>query len=453
MSITNRIKTFASNVSILANVSLRGSLKDFDWFKDNFPSWFDAIGSSGSVSKRQAIKISAVYTCLNILGETFGSLPFDVKQDTKTGRVTRKDHPVYKLIHDRPNPFTSAFDFWSTLVKLIKGWGNAYARIQRSNGLPIALWILHPSDVRILKHKSAIYYQIISTSEILAHTELLHFKNFSLDGIEGLSAIDENRLTVGHAKKLKEYNSSLVGNRPYGYLSADAPPKDPNQKENVKKMWGGDKQPVDKVGEIPLLYGGVKFNPLTLPADAVAYIESSDLTEQEIYGIFRIPPTLGQNYKRATFSNAEQQDLVFSKYSLATRTGIEQECNAKLFSEDNYNSGEPLYTKFNLKGILAGDIKTRKEFYQSMITLGVFSQNNVLDLEDMERFEGGDRRYIQGAMVPLDLIDDFVKAGKTTPAPKEEPKEEKQLLTEQKRTSLRGILNGHYQDVIDILES
>lgn len=454
MNIATRIKTFASNVSILANVSLRGSLKDFDWFKDNFPSWFDATGEG--VSKRQAIKIAAVYTCLNILGETFGSLPFDVKQDTAKGRITRKDHPVYKLIHDRPNPFTNAFDFWSTTVKLIKGWGNSYARIQRMNGDPVALWLVHPSDVQIIKSQSAIFYKIISTGEILNHTEILHFKNFSLDGIIGLSAIDENRVTVGHAKKLKEYNSSLVGNRPYGYLSAESPPKDTNQLSNVKKMWSGDKSqsPIEKAGDIPLLYGGVKFNPLTLPADAVAYIESADLTEQEIYGILRVPPTLGQNYKRATFSNAEQQDLVFSKYSLATRTGIEQECNAKLFREDNYDSNEPFYVKFNLKGILAGDIKTRKEFYTSMITLGVFSQNIVLDLEDMERFEGGDRRYIQGAMVPLDLIDEFVKKGKTLPAEEpKDPKEEKQLVSEHKRTQLRGILNGHYQDVIDILDA
>ncbi|MFZ2905336.1 MAG: phage portal protein [Cyclobacteriaceae bacterium] len=443
MSITSRIKTFSSNVAFLANVSLRGSLTNIDWFKDNFPGWFDAIGSSTSVSKRQAVKISTVYTCLNILGETFGSLPFDVKQDTPQGRVTRKDHPVYKLIHDRPNPFTTAFDFWSTIVKLIKGWGNAYAIIERANGEPSALWLVNPQDIQIIKHQKSIVYKITSTGQLLSHTDILHFKNFSLDGIIGLSALDENRVTMGHAKKLKEYNSALVDTRPPGYLSAETPPKDPNQKENIKKMFQ-----VEKVGEIPLLYGGVKYFPFSLPADAVAYIESSDLTEQEIYGIFRIPPTLAQNYKRATFSNAEQQDLVFSKYSLATRTAIEQECNAKLFREDNYQSGQPLYTKFNLKGILAGDIKTRKEFYQMGLTLGLFSQNNVLDLEDMERFEGGDRRYIQGAMVPLDLVDDFVKKGRTLPTPSEEQK-----VSEEKKLQLRGILNGHYKEVIDILES
>lgn len=444
VSIATRIKTFASNVSILANVSLRGSLKDFDWFKDNFPSWFDAIGSTGSVSKRQAIKISTVFACLNVLGETFGSLPFDVKQDTaKAGRITRKDSPVYKLIHDRPNPFTTAFDFWSTQVKLIRGWGNAYAYIERQGGEPTALWLLHPQEVEIIQSGASIFYKNKSTGTVIPHTDILHFKNFSLDGIVGLSSIDENRLTIGHAKKLKEHNSSLVDTRPPGYMTAETPPKDPNQKDNIKKMFQ-----VEKAGDIPLLYGGVKYVPFSLPADAVAYIESSNLTEQEICGIFRIPPTMVQNYMRATFSNAEQQDLVFSKYSLALRTAIEQECNAKLFREDNYNSGEPLYTKFNLKGILAGDIKSRKEFYQTMITLGVFSQNNVLDLEDMERFEGGDRRYIQGAMVPLDLIDEFVKKG--TPVP---PAEEKETVSEEKKMQLRGILNGHYKEVIDILES
>lgn len=438
-------------MAALTKVSLRGSLKDFDWFKENFPSWFDAVGTSGSVSKRNAVKISTVYICLNILGETFGALPFDVKQDDpKRGRITRKDHPAYKLIHDRPNPYVNAFDFWSTIVKLIKGWGNAYAKIEFTKGQPTALWIMHQQDVQIIRHKGAVYYKYIPTGEVLAHTQVLHFKNFSLDGINGLSAIDENRVTVGHAKKLKEYNSNLVETRPHGYLKAETAPKDTQQKENIKKMWTSG---VEKVGEIPVLYGGVEYKPFSLPADAVAYIESTDLTEQEICGIFRIPPTLAQNYKRATFSNAEQQDLVFSKYSLAMRTGIEQECNAKLFSEDNYESGTPLYTKFNVKGLLAGDIKTRKEFYQSMITLGVFSQNMVLDLEDMERFEGGDRRYIQGAMVPLDLVDEFVKKGKTIPTEPEKPTEEKQLLTEAKRTQLRSILNGHYHDVIDILES
>lgn len=450
MNIATRIKNFASNVSLLTNVSLRGTLKDTNWFKENFTGWADAFGSNGTVSKRNAIKITAVYTCLNILGETFGSLPFDVKQDTAKGRVSRKDHPVYKLIHDRPNPYTNAFDFWSTQVKLIRGWGNAYALIQRDlNATPAALWILHPSDVDIIKSKGQIFYKIKSTGEIKPHTELLHFKNFSLDGINGLSAIDENRATVAHAKNLKDYNSNIIGNRPPGYLTAPAPPKDTNQKDNIRKMLTAG---VEKVGDIPLLYGGVEFKTFTLPADAVAYIESADLTESEIYGIFRIPPTLAQNYKRATFSNAEQQDLVFSKYSLAMRTGIEQECNAKLFSEDNYASGEPLYCKFNVKGLLAGDIKTRKEFYQTMVTLGIFSQNNVLDLEDMERFEGGDRRYIQGAMVPLDLIDDFIKKGGKVDPPKPDP-EPRNLLTEQKRTELRAILNGHYKDVIDILES
>lgn len=389
MGIISRFRKLTKNIDFLS----KRNLTDVDWFKDNFPSWFD---TTSGVSKRQSLKISTVYTCLNILGETFGSLPFDVKEDTSEGRVTRKDHPVYKLIHSRPNPYTNAFDFWSTIQKIRKGWGNAYALIERDGATPIALWLIHPSEMRVMQRGRDIVY--VYKDVAYPHTDILHFKNsFSLDGIIGLSAIDENRITIGHAKKLKEYNSSLVGTRPYGYLSADVPPRDTAQKDNLKKLWSK----VDTVGDLPLLYGGIKFNPLTLPADAVAYIESADLTEQEIYGIFRIPPTLAQNYKRATFSNAEQQDLVFSKYSLADRIGIEQEVNAKLLPDN-------LYSKFNLKGILAGDIKTRVEFYRMALTLGLLSQNDVLNLEDMEGFEGGDRHYIQGAMVPLDKIDQFI---------------------------------------------
>jgi len=405
----------------------------------------DLITGGGKVSKRTAIRISTVYTCLNILGETVGSLPFDVKQETKKGKVTAYDHPAYKLIHDRPNPFTNAFDFWSTQVKLAKAWGNAYAIIQKQMADPVALWIMPPWDVEILIRNGAVFYKQMSTGRVFDHTEVLHFKNFSLDGINGLSAIQENMETIGHRQKLQQHNQSLVGSRPHGYLSASVPPKDKAQKENLEKMWSKADQGVDEVGGIPLLYGGLEFKSLTLPAEAVAYIDSLKLTNQEIYGIFRIPPSVAQDYERATFSNAEQQDLVMVKHTLTPLIkGIEQECNAKLFREDNYTSAQPYFCKFNLNGLLRGDLNAQKEFFKTMVTNGIYSPNRVLELMDENTYEGGDRRYVQGAMVPVDMIESFYAAksgGK------------KSKISKEQNEKLKSKLNGHYQDVMDILQS
>lgn len=408
----------------------------------------DNIISSGKISKRTALKISTVFTCLNVLGESVAALPFDVKQETKSGKVTRYDHPAYKLIHDRPNPFTNAYDFWNTQVKLCKAWGNAYALIQHQDVDPVALWILPPWDVEIKVTNGQVFYHHLPTKTVYSHTDILHFKNFSLNGIEGLSTIQENINTVGHRDKLQKYNMGLVGNRPHGYLTAPNPPKDANAKKNVSEMWQKteDKSSgpsVDRIGEIPLLYGGIEFKALTLPAEAVAYIDSLKGTDQEIYGMFRVPPTLAQNYERATFSNAEQQDLVFVKHTLTPILRmIEQECNAKLFRSDNYMSNEPLFCRFNLNGILRGDLNAQKEFFKTMIVNGVYSPNRVLELLDENTYEGGDRRYMQGAMVPVDLIEDFYKTKSGT---------KKNKVSAEAKERLKQSFNGRTQEILDIL--
>lgn len=426
--------------------------------------WGDVMSG---VSADRAQKLSVVYTCLNVLGETVGSLPFDVKQYTKEGRVSAPGNPVYRLLHDRPNPHTTAFDFWSTAEKLKKAWGNFFAEIQRdAMGTPIALWSLPPWEVEIIcTEDNGMYYRYKGRN--IRSTDILHFKNYSLDGVTGISTIKQNALSISMGLKLKEYNSKVIGERPYGYLTTESKPKDLNAKMNQQGLWNKRSEVNPNVAsesiisdsanvagmQLPILYGGVEFKQLSLPADDVAYIESTNLTNKDIYGIFRVPPTFGQDWENTPYNGAEQQDIVFAKYTLASLREMEQECTEKLFPESNKKATNAFYAKFNLKGILAGDTAARREFYAAMFNIAVLNANEIREMEDMTTYKGGEEYYIQGALVPVskiaDFIDSKIQASKNKGQSKAATKAEvKKML----RAEAKEKLNGHFKDVAEIFD-
>lgn len=464
----DRRKAFYSDI----NIQLRAStgLSNADQWNSIFPE-FGLNNINTNINVLTAQRLSVVYTCLNVLGETRGSLPCEVIKKTDKGNITMTDDPIYRLIHDRPNPYTTAFDFWSTIEKHKKAWGNAFVEIERwSSGFPKALWIRHPQFMTHSATTTGDVYYLFEGREI-RYTDMLHFKNYSYDGFTGISTIRQNALSIGTGLKLKEYNSKLIGDRPWGFLTTETRPKDLTAKSNIQGMWvkksdnstqnsvlnQTNVQPervnVGSTMNIPLLYGGVKFESLALPADDVAYIATSQMTNVDIYGIFRVPPTFGQDWEHTPYKGAEQQDLIFAKYTLASIRGDEQECTEKLFPESNKNAKEKLYIKFNLKGLLAGDHASRQAFYTALFNIGAMNANEIRECEDQPHYEGGDQYFVQGALVPIDLIGDLIKA-KITQA-KNKGLNANTVANDVKRelrTKLKEKLNGHYKDIQEIVE-
>lgn len=442
-----------------AGVDFRNTgIKQFDMWANMFPTLVEGGDTkTPPVSETSAQRISTVFTCLNIHGETVGSLPFSVKKNTANGAVTEYGN-LHRLIHDRPNPHSTAFSFWSTIQKIKLAWGNAYVEIIRNERTlePQALYILPSSEVEIKMLPSGEIYYVFK-GRIIRATDMLHFKNYSIDGVYGVSTIRQNALTLGIAMKLNQYNSSIIGERPYGYLTSDKRPKDLQQKGNVRSLWdkrdnktdeddhGNNSTTPTTIAGIPYLYGGLEFKSFTLPADDVAYIESAKLKDRDIFGIFRIQPTMAQDWENAPYNSSEQQDINFVKYSLASIKEIEQECTEKLFPESNKATGL-LYCKFSLQGLLRGDTNTRKEFYSSGIQNGWLTPNQVCEFEDLPTYgKDGDKHYLQGALVPVDMIAQMIASKQSQPTATRE-----QIINEL-REKIRPRLNGHFADIAELL--
>jgi HK97 family phage portal protein len=286
-------------------------------------------------------------------------------------------------------------------------WGNGYAYIQRDKNLfPESLIILEPRDTTPVVIEGEIFYKYKEV--MLKQDDVLHFKLYSFDGILGVSPIIHNANAFGAKIKLEKYTAKVLGSKPPGVITFTQDLTDIQVNENReawKRMTQGD-----DLGGTPVLSGGAKYQPFMVPPNEGQMIEATELSDEKIAGIYRVPPTLLQNYRRATFSNAEQQDLVYLKYGLTPILRvIEQECDYKLFTEAEKMSDNPPYTKFNIKGMLRGDIKTQAEWYKMLRTYGLANANTILEMEDMAPLEGdlGEMVLVQGAMIPLNQLEAF----------------------------------------------
>ena len=115
-------------------------------------------------------------------------------------KVKALDHPLYRLLHDEPNPEMTSFNFRETLMGHLLLYGNAYAQIIRNGkGEVIGLYPLMPTKMTVDRDsKGQIYYLYTRGSDdspvddengqvYLPPEQVLHIPGLGYDGIVGYS--------------------------------------------------------------------------------------------------------------------------------------------------------------------------------------------------------------------------------------------------------------------------
>lgn len=361
--------------------------------------WGGDHATDERVTIRRAMQLSTVYTCMNVRAQTIAALPINVIREKNGKKEVLVDHPAYHTLCHEPNNYMSSANLFMTSMLHADGWGNSYVRIHRGYGEDVESFeILQPYDVDPIVASGEAFYRF--KGEMIPSRNMLHFRWFSLDGICGISPIMQNANGMGIAMKEERYEAMAVGKKPPGILSYEGN-LTPTQQAQNQKSWQTDLE----AGRVPVLSGKWTFQPIMLEPGAVQYVQKAQLTDQKIYGIYRIPPIFAQEYGRATFSNAEQSDLVFAKHTITPIVRvIEQECNMKLYTEREKKN---TYTKFNMNGLLRGDLNARQSFYTAMRNIGGMNGNEVRALEDMDNYNGGEIYTVQAASIPVDQLREF----------------------------------------------
>jgi HK97 family phage portal protein len=384
-------------------------------FGSAYTFFFGGTTSGKTVNERTAMQTTGVYACVRILSETLASLPLHTFKHTDRGKEKAREHRLYYLLHDEPNPEMTSFVFRETLMGHLLLWGNAYAQIIRDGrGNVLALYPLLPDKMTVDRTSTGeLYYeyQKDTGSVVLRADEVFHIPGLGFDGLVGHSPIAMAKNAIGMAIATEEYGAKFFANgaNPGGVLEHPGIVKDPKR---VRDSWNAVYQGSANAHRIAVLEEGMKFQPIGIPPEQAQFIATRKFQLNEIARIFRIPPHMIGDLEKSSFSNIEQQSLEFVKYTLDPWVvRWEQAIQRALFSEDEKRQ---YFVRFNVDGLLRGDYLSRMNGYSIGVQNGFLSPNCVRELENMNLIpeeEGGNAFMVNGNMLKLEDVGAYAKKG------------------------------------------
>jgi HK97 family phage portal protein len=389
--------------------------------------FFGGTSSGKSVNEHTAMQMTAVYSCVRILSETVAGLPLHVyKYNDKGGKEKHLAHPLYKLLHDEPNPEMTSFAFRETLMGHLLLWGNAYAQVIRNaRGEVVALYPLMPNKMTVDRDSNGRLFYLYQRSledapslgkdsqVYLSPSDILHIPGLGFDGLVGYSPIAMAKNAVGLAIAAEEYGAKFFANgaAPGGVLEHPGTIKDP---QKVKDSWNSAYQGSGNAHRVAVLEEGMKYQPIGVSPEQAQFLETRKFQINEIARIFRIPPHMLADLEKSSFSNIEQQSLEFVKYTLDPWVvRWEQSMCRTLLMESEKPT---VFIKFNVDGLLRGDYASRMNGYATARQNGWMSANDIRELENLDRIPvelGGDLYLINGAMTKLQDAGAFAATNKT----------------------------------------
>lgn len=339
--------------------------------------WYNPVATASGqrITADSCLSSSPIWGAVRILSESVASLPLHLYQRLPNGRGKARalGAPLYSTLHDAPNPYQSAQQFWRLLMTGALLWGDAYAlKKPAPGGRSHHLLPLHPDGVRIEASKQLgeppTYYlrQADGTEKPYQHYQLFHFNGLSLNGHSGLSIMRYARASIGLNLSAREYSERFFGNgaRPSGVL--EHPGKLTKQaREQLRDSWDEIHRGLAGAHRVAVLQEGMKYSATGLSNEDAQLLSLLDWSLEDCARYLNVPPfMLGATSKVTSWgSGIEQLSIGFVTYSLMPwLVNIQQAIWLDLIEQRD----QPfMFAEFLTDALLRGDTASRFAAYQS----------------------------------------------------------------------------------------
>lgn len=368
-----------------------------------------AFSSSGvQVNQATAMRQATVYSCVRVLAEGVAQLPVSLFRRRGDAREELVNDPLRRLVHDAPSDTQTSFEYFETMMTYLNLRGNAVAfkSMSKARNTITELIQFHPSQVEIKQNDDRSLLFIVDdgmSKDEYTQDQVWYQRGLTVDGWSGVSPIGLQRETIGLAIATEQHGAYMFKNgaRMSGLLKM-LPFDNAERREAFRAAFEAQTQG-ENSGRIAIIEGKdgtIDYQPLSMTAEDAQYLETRKFQRSEIAGIFRVPPHMVGDLERATFSNIEEQSLQFVVYSLMPwLTRIEQAMNKALLSPVRQRDH---FFKFNVNGLLRGDITSRSEAQIKYLTNGVLSPDEIRAMEDWNpRADGRGGEYMTPANMEL----------------------------------------------------
>jgi HK97 family phage portal protein len=325
---------FWSRVRAAAKVMRSGDVADDHYFNGALSAPMSATGVS--VSQLTAMQATAVMGCVRILAEDVSKMPpwLFLKRDDG-GRTKVENHWLADLLW-QPNPWQTWPEFCRQMVAAFALRGNAWAVIVRdARGRAVMLVPINPDRAHLWQSPDGSLFVMVTRNGLhemavlrdqpllIPYEDMLHIKDLSADGLVGLSPIGMAREAVALSLAQEQQYARLMGNgaRPSGVLTTDKTLTEPVAKR-LKQDWKDLHSGLLNSGKTAVLEAGLKWQPLSLNAVDMQFLQLRQFQLGEICRIFRVPPHMLGDLTRGTMQNIVQQAQEYRNNTLTSHTDV-----------------------------------------------------------------------------------------------------------------------------------
>ena len=359
--------------------------------------------SGASVSHQSALEVPAVLSCVRVISEGVAQVPFKVYRQVGDKIMPAAEHPLYRVLHRKPNGWMTSFELRETMTIHCVMTGDAYAFINRVRGEVRELIPFPPGAVNCKqKDDYSLEYQITAPSGktmTVPQEAVWHWRGPSWDAVSGLDVVKMAREAIGLAMSAEESQARMQKNGAAisGTYSVEGTLSQAQYKD-LRAWLDKEFDGVANMGKTKLLDRNAKFHPQSMTGIDAQLLETRKHQIEEICRAFRVMPIMaGYSDKAATYASAEQMFLAHVVHTLSPwYERIEQSAECHLLTDAEVEAG--YFVKFNAAGLMRGSHKDRSEYFAKALGSGGspawMTADEVRALEELNPM-GGD-----AAMLP-----------------------------------------------------
>lgn len=364
--------------------------------------------SGASVNNTTALEVTVVLSCVRVIAEGIAQVPLKLFQESGRNLNPATEHPLYRLLHRKPNPWMSSYELRETMAIHAALTGNAVAFVNRMPGTGRVLEIvpIRPNDIEIKRSDTGMPIYIVTgidgSRREIPRGAIWHWRGPSWDGAAGLQIVKYAREAIGLAMATEEAHAGLHKNgaRLSGVYSVEGTLTMEQHKQLsawIDKSYGG----VANAARIMLMDRAAKFTPQTMSGVDAQHLETRRFQIEEICRAFRVQPIMaGYSDKTATYASVEQMLIAHVVHTLAPwYERVEQSIDCQLLSDKELDQG--YYAKFIAEGLMRGAFKDTAESLAKLTTNGIMTRNEARAKLEYNPIDGLDT-----PLTPINLTGD-----------------------------------------------
>ena len=378
---------------ILSNI-----LKNETYTQSTDPNgWLDILGANREdMNAKTSFYVSPFAAAHRIFTNSMGALPIKLYKKENENREPFDNHHTDYAMSVRSNALMSPFIAKKIAASQSFLYGESFILpIYQHGKLKELIPLLTPN---VQKHKDDLgdKWIIVTIDDEVRKFKLNEVINLfweTADGRSGIGVLEMAKEALVNDKMGQKYAGKFYKNgaRPSGIIEVDSS-LSTDAKDKIRATFEKAHSGADNAFRVAVMDSGMKYTQMGINQKDAQYLESRNFTIEEVSRFTGIPLYKLQAGKQSYESN-EQQGIEYVVNTLQPTTiQWEQEYNYKLLTEQEQRAG--LYYKHNLAAEMRGDNKSRAEFYQKMVHIGVYNPNECRALEEKNSYDGGDEYFM-----------------------------------------------------------